>query len=145
MQLFYNPDLHEDSEVFSFGKEESHHISKVLRKKTGDNIHITNGKGFLFEGVIHEIAPKACTVEITDCYEKKLRNYYLHMVVAPTKINDRYEWFLEKATEIGVDEITPIICEHSERKTIKKERFEKVLIAAMKQSLQTILPKLNVL
>ena len=82
-------------------------------------------------------------MSILKCTPQLPRPYYLHLVVAPTKMNERYEWFLEKATEIGVDEITPIICEHSERTTIKVERFEKLLLSAMKQSLQCYLPKLN--
>jgi 16S rRNA (uracil1498-N3)-methyltransferase len=143
MQLFYYPDLDKSSESFTFDKEESRHILKVLRKKADDEILITNGKGYFFEGIIQEIMPKKCTVQIKACHEKYARRYYLHMVVAPTKMNDRYEWFLEKATEIGVDEITPVFCVHSERKTIKKERFEKIVIAAMKQSLSAYLPKLN--
>uniref|UniRef100_UPI003F6AA56A RsmE family RNA methyltransferase n=1 Tax=Winogradskyella sp. TaxID=1883156 RepID=UPI003F6AA56A len=75
--------------------------------------------------------------------KQQKRDYKLHLVVAPTKMNDRYEWFLEKATEIGVEEITPIICDHSERKVIKPDRFEKIIQAAMKQSLSCYLPKLH--
>ncbi|WP_340202329.1 16S rRNA (uracil(1498)-N(3))-methyltransferase [Ascidiimonas sp. W6] len=143
MQLFYHSNISENDQFFSFEKEESRHLSKVLRKNIGDEIHVTNGKGMIFKGLIEEISSKNCLVRITGEVKKFSRRYYLHMVVAPTKMNDRYEWFLEKATEIGVDEITPIFCERSERKSIKKERFEKVLISAMKQSLRSYLPKLN--
>lgn len=143
MQLFYNKNLTPHIGEFSFDKEESKHIAKVLRKKEGDTLKITNGKGFLFTAALFEASTNRCTVKILDYTEQPKRSYRLHMAVAPTKMNDRYEWFLEKATEIGVDEITPIICDHSERKVIKKERYERVLQSAMKQSLQCYLPILN--
>ena len=143
MQLFYNPDIDASSETYSFSKEESKHIIKVLRKKLGDILHITNGKGYLFEASITDANIKRCEIKITNSTLQPKRNYSLHLAVAPTKMNDRYEWFLEKATEIGVDSITPIVCDHSERKVIKHERFEKIIQSAMKQSLQTYLPKLN--
>ena len=103
-------------------------------------LHITNGKGQLFEAQLDFASPKQCEVRILKCTTQSPRSYYLHLVVAPTKMNERYEWFLEKATEIGVDEITPIICERSERTTIKVERFEKILFFGEKQSLQCYLP-----
>lgn len=143
MQLFYSPDITENDTLFNFDKEESRHISKVLRKKTGDILYITNGKGVLFTVEIVNNNIKQCTVKMLKHESFLKKNYYLHLAVAPTKMNDRYEWFLEKATEIGIDEITPIICGHSERKVVKTDRFEKILQAAMKQSLQTFLPKLN--
>ena len=143
IQLFYHPALQLDSTNCFFDKEESQHIVKVLSKKVGDVLHITNRKGQLFEAQLDFASPKQCEVRILKCTTQSPRSYYLHLVVAPTKMNERYEWFLEKATEIGVDEITPIICEHSERTTIKIERFEKILLSAMKQSLQCYLPKLN--
>lgn len=143
MQLFYSPEINSETVSFSFDKEESRHIVRVLRKKEKDIIHLTNGKGFLFEGEIISALEKKCEVKIMSSTFFEPTNYELHLVVAPTKMNDRYEWFLEKATEIGVSEITPIICEHSERKEIKPERFEKILLSAMKQSLQYYLPKLN--
>ncbi|MFI2742322.1 16S rRNA (uracil(1498)-N(3))-methyltransferase [Zhouia sp. PK063] len=143
MQLFYSPDISENNTLFNFDKEESRHITKVLRKKIGDILHITNGKGSLFTAEIVNDNSKQCTIKIIkhESYVKK--NYYIHLAVAPTKMNDRYEWFLEKATEIGIDEVTPIICDHSERKVVKIDRFEKILQSAMKQSLQTFLPQLN--
>jgi len=143
MQLFYNPDINETKKEFSFDKEESRHIVKVLRKNTGDMLHITNGNGWLFTAEITIPDIKKCTVSIVSKTLQPKRNYNLHLAVAPTKMNDRYEWFLEKATEIGIETITPIICDHSERKVIKKERFEKILQSAMKQSLNCYLPKLN--
>lgn len=143
MQLFYSPEIHKEQTQFAFSKEESKHIVKVLRKTIGDVLNITNGKGDLFTAKISSADIKNCVVTIVSCETQKPLSYHLHLAVAPTKMNDRYEWFLEKATEIGVTEITPILCDHSERKVIKTERFEKILQAAMKQSLSCYLPKLN--
>lgn len=143
MQLFYAPDIDNDTIEFTFDKEESKHIVKVLRKLEGSILQITNGKGFLFICVVILASEKKCVVKINESQFTEARNFRIHMVVAPTKMNDRYEWFLEKAAEIGVDEITPIICDHSERKIIKTERFDKILISAMKQSNQMYLPILN--
>lgn len=143
MQLFYNPKLDNSVKQFVFPPEESKHITRVLRKSEGDIVQITNGKGYLFEAKILVPDQKRCKAQIISVNKSVPKRYQVHMVVAPTKMNDRYEWFLEKATEIGVDEITPIICDRSERKTIKKERMERVLQSAMKQSLQTVLPIIN--
>lgn len=143
MQLFYNPQIDQSVSQFVFSEEESKHLIKVLRKKEGELVHITNGTGFLFEAKIIVADAKKCKVEITDTDKKHQKMFWFHLVVAPTKMNDRFEWFLEKATEIGVNEITPIICDNSERKIIKIERMQKVILSAMKQSLQTYLPKLN--
>ncbi len=143
MQLFYNANIDENDHNFYFDKEESQHIVKVLRKKEGDQLYITNGKGYLFEGKITLATTKRCEGNILNVKYKEKHFYNLHLVVAPTKMNERYEWFLEKAVEIGVDEITPVICQHSERTVVKTERLEKIILSAMKQSLQFHLPKLN--
>ncbi|TDD76908.1 16S rRNA (uracil(1498)-N(3))-methyltransferase [Flavobacterium caseinilyticum] len=143
MQLFYNPNITEATETFSFDKEESKHIIKVLRKKDTDILYVTNGLGFLFKTEITLASDSKCTVKIISFEKPEPSKFKLHLAVAPTKMNDRYEWFLEKATEIGIYEITPIICDHSERKVINKERFDKILLAAMKQSNELYLPKLN--
>jgi len=143
MQLFYNPDINENTTQFTFKRAESKHIIKVLRKNLADTVHITNGEGWLFTAEISVPNINKCTVKIISKTQQPKRNYKLHLAVAPTKMNDRYEWFLEKATEIGVDSITPIICDRSERKFIKPERFERILQSAMKQSLSCYLPKLN--
>ena len=143
MQLFYNPAISENTKEFTFDREESKHIIKVLRKKDGDILFVTNGLGFLFECSIVLAIETKCTVAIIRFNKSERPSVYLHLAVAPTKMNDRFEWFLEKASEIGISEITPIICEHSERKHIKTERFEKIVVAAMKQSNQYYLPKLN--
>lgn len=144
MQLFYNAEITLETKQITFDKIESRHIVRVLRKKEDDILKITNGKGYLFDAKISIANDKKCLAEIINVEEKpKPWNYYLHIAIAPTKNNDRLEWFLEKATEIGIDEITPIICNNSERKNIKIERLEKIVQAAMKQSLKYTLPKLN--
>lgn len=143
MQLFYNSEIKNNSNTFSFDKEESKHIVKVLRKKEGDKIFITNGLGYLFESEIIIASEKKCEVKITKESFKQPDSFYTHIAVAPTKMNDRMEWFLEKATEIGIHEITPIICDQSERKVYKIDRAEKIIQAAMKQSLHYYLPKIN--
>jgi len=141
MQLFFieNP----ESEIV-LSKEESKHATKVLRKKEGDILNFTDGKGGFYRAEITVADTKNCKLQIISSEQKpKQHNYHLHIAIAPTKNMDRYEWFLEKATEIGIDEITPIICEHSERKVIKTERCNRILLSAMKQSLKFHLPKLN--
>lgn len=143
MQLFYSKEISTTNNSFDFDKEESKHIFKVLRKKEGDSIQITNGKGFLFTSKITTISDRKCQVKIIHHTKIEEPKFHLHLAVAPTKMNDRFEWFLEKATEIGIHEITPILCDHSERKVINVERFEKILVAAMKQSNQYYLPMLN--
>ena len=143
MQLFYNPTINDTQTSFVFDKEESKHVIKVLRKKEGDILHVTNGLGFLFTTEITIASDNKCTVKIVLFEKQDAPKFHLHLAVAPTKMNERYEWFLEKTTEIGVQEITPIICEHSERKVIKTDRFQKILESAMKQSLHYYLPKLN--
>ena len=143
MQLFYNPTIDETTENFSFDKEESKHIIKVLRKKDTDILFVTNGLGLLFKTEITLASDNKCTVQILTVEKTEPSKYQLHLAVAPTKMNDSYEWFLEKATEIGIHEITPIICDRSERKVVNRERFEKILLTAMKQSNVLFLPKLN--
>lgn len=143
MQLFYNPDINPDNASFIFDKEESRHIVKVLRKKEGDNVYITNGKGYLLTAKIVFASEKKTEIAIIESQFSEPSGYYLHLAVAPTKMNERYEWFLEKATEIGIHEITPVLCDHSERTVFKADRFEKILQSAMKQSLQYYMPKLN--
>lgn len=143
MQLFYDATINENLNSFIFDKEESKHIIKVLRKKENDILFVTNGLGYLFKTEITLASDSKCTVRILSFEKAEKTSYQLHLAVAPTKMNDRYEWFLEKATEIGISEITPIICDHSERKVVKTDRFDKIILAAMKQSNQLFLPKLN--
>ena len=143
MQLFFNPSIDSNTKEFIFDKSESNHIIKVLRKSEGDLLKLTNGKGVFFEILILDSNPKKCIGKVVSIQSVDRLPYNLHLAVAPTKLNDRYEWFLEKATEIGITEITPIICDHSERKIINLARFEKKIQSAMKQSLKSYLPKLN--
>jgi 16S rRNA (uracil1498-N3)-methyltransferase len=141
--MFYNPEINLNTESFFFNKEESKHIVKVNRKQSGDILLVTNGLGILFTTEITLASDSKCTVKVISKKVAEKPSYNLHLAVAPTKMNERFEWFLEKATEIGITTITPIICDHSERKVINKERFEKIILAAMKQSNQYYLPKLN--
>ncbi len=143
MQLFYHPEVSENDRQIIFPKDESKHITRVLRKKQGDELKITNGSGLIFTAEIIQDDMKQCIANILSSEKQPAPPYYLHMLVAPTKMNDRYEWFLEKAMEIGVHEITPIICENSERKKVKLDRYERILQSAMKQSLHSRMPILN--
>ena len=142
MHLFYTPDI--SSHIYTLEEQESKHCIRVLRLQKGDIIHLTDGKGTMFESRIIQDNPKKCIVEVTDVKkETGKRDFNLHIAVAPTKNIARTEWFLEKATEIGIEEITPVICDHSERKIVKTDRLNKVITAAMKQSLKAYHPKLN--
>lgn len=144
MQLFFNSEINENTQQFTFDKTESRHIVRVLRKKEGDTVFITNGNGQLFTSEVLLANDKKCLVKITHTKsQEKSWDYYLHIAIAPTKLNDRFEWFLEKATEIGIDEITPIICDHSERKVLKIDRMEKIIHSAAKQSLKYHFPIIN--
>lgn len=143
MQLFYHPEVSENDREVRFSKEESRHIVKVLRKKEGDSLQLTNGKGWIFETEITLADSNNCSARILKADKEPAAPYHLHLAVAPTKMNDRFEWFLEKATEIGIQEITPVICDHSERKVVKSERFQRVIQSALKQSLHARMPKLN--
>lgn len=143
MNLFYAPTFKKEDQLVTLSQEESKHATKVLRKKSGDLIYLTNGKGLMAGAEITDSSGKTVTVNIKAIKEETPKSYELDLYVAPTKMNDRYETFLEKATEIGISSITPIICDQSERKVIKPERYEKVLLSAMKQSLQAYLPKLK--
>jgi 16S rRNA (uracil1498-N3)-methyltransferase len=133
------------NEYLELPEHEAYHCIKVLRKKQGDSVYVTNGKGIIAVANIHSLTKKEVQLKINEVVLnlKKRANYYLHLYVAPTKNINRFEFFLEKATEIGIDEITPIICEHSERRNIRNNRLEKIILAAVKQSFSAFLPKLN--
>ena len=141
MNLFYAPDI---LQTLTLPEEESQHCAKVLRMKAGERIHIIDGVGGLYEVEILEAHPKRTQVNIiSEQHEYGRRPFRLHLAVAPTKNIDRFEWFVEKATEIGFDELTPLCCRYSERKVIKPERIEKILVSAAKQSLKAYVPRLN--
>lgn len=142
MQLFYAPDIVPPDYVLS--EEESRHCVRVLRLGVGDELHLTDGRGSLFRAVVSDPSPKHCAVHVVQTVEEYGRlPYHLVMGVAPTKNNDRFEWFLEKATEVGVGEIIPLESDHSERRVYKPERGGKVITAAMKQSLKAYHPLLH--
>jgi len=142
MHLFYISNL--DSDLVELPKEESQHCTRVLRLTNGDEIHLADGNGQMCRASIVNADGKACLVRITDRrHEYQKRDYRLHIAVAPTKNLSRMEWFLEKAVEIGIDELTPLVCAHSERDTLKVERLEKIAVSAMKQSLKAYKPTIN--
>ena len=141
MNLFFEPDFSSNGHFLS--QDESKHCIRVLRHQAGDVISVMDGKGCRYTAQITDANSKKCGLKIIDTITVEPRPFSIHMLVAPTKNIDRFEWFLEKATEIGIEEITPIICEHSERKIIKPERLEKVIVSAAKQSLKAYMPKLN--
>ena len=141
MTIFYAPDIRRSAVL---PEEESQHAVKVLRLQAGGEICIVDGKGGYFKAVITHPHPKKCFVEIIEeLPEIGARNYKLHIAIAPTKNIERFEWFLEKAVEIGIDEITPIITRFSERKIIKPERLQKIIVSASKQSQKSRFPQLN--
>lgn len=142
MQIFYTPDINSDTYILS--EEESKHCIKVLRFKKGSLLNLVDGKGGFYDAIVEEPHPKRTIITILRVYENYgRRNHYLHIAIAPTKNIERLEWFLEKATEIGIDEITPVICERSERKDVKIDRLNKVITTAVKQSIKAFHPKLN--
>ena len=142
MTLFYIPNFGIQSPFLN--EEESHHAIKVLRLQKTDKVNLTDGLGNWYLAEIYNPNPKACEVKILQHiseYQKRMTQ--IHIAIAPTKNIERIEWFIEKSVEIGIDEISFLRCEHSERKQIKLERLEKIAISAMKQSLKAYLPKVN--
>src|SRR5690554_797172 len=139
--LFYSPDIDNISQLPEY---ESQHCVKVLRMRSGDKLTVTDGKGFFYDCELIDANSKGCTISVLNRYEVPTgRNFKLHIAFSPTKQMDRNEWFIEKATEIGVDKFTPIITSFSERKEIKTERLKKTAVSAMKQSLQSFLPEID--
>ncbi|MCK5700527.1 MAG: 16S rRNA (uracil(1498)-N(3))-methyltransferase [Cyclobacteriaceae bacterium] len=140
MQLFYCPGIHKGDDFLD--SEESRHCVKVLRKKVGDLIHITDGAGIFYKAQLTDLNPRKCIYKILTSESSKKNNYNIHVAIAPTKHADRIEWFVEKAVEIGVDKISFIQTSYSERKTINLDRIKKKAISAMKQSVRAFLPEL---
>ena len=139
--IFYTPDILSNPEL---PLEEAQHCIKVLRKKEGDEILLTDGKGSFYDAEIIQANPKHCHVNILKTIvQSKNWDCNIHIAFAPTKNIDRIEWLAEKATEIGVDRFSPLLCYHSERREIKLQRIEKILVSAMKQSQKAILPQLD--
>lgn len=142
MHLFYNQ--HIELPIHTLDPEESRHCVRVLRLQENDPVKLTDGKGTMYSGRILHPDPYACRIAITERSDSYgTRPYRLHMVVAPTKNMERFEWFVEKATEAGVDDISPLICERSERRTCKTDRAERIAISALKQCKRAQLPRIH--
>lgn len=142
MNLFYQPDINDHT--IELNEMESKHAVRVLRLRKGDPVQLVDGRGGWYEAVIEEDHPKRCRLLITShTPEYQPLPYHLHLAVSPTKSMDRFEWFLEKATEIGISEITPLICHRTERAHLNTGRLERVVVSAMKQSLRAYKPILN--
>jgi 16S rRNA (uracil1498-N3)-methyltransferase len=142
MHLFYTPDISAD--YYTLNEEESKHCIKVLRLQNADQIFLIDGRGGFYTASILDAHPKKTLLKITDIKNNfGMRNHYLHIAIAPTKNIERTEWFLEKATEIGIDEVTFLITDRSERKEIKTDRLKKVVTSAVKQSIKAYHPELN--
>jgi 16S rRNA (uracil1498-N3)-methyltransferase len=141
MQLFYSNQISGNS--ITLGEEESAHCIRVLRKNEGDTITVIDGKGTFYIAIIKIANAKKTELEIANLLSEDKRNYYSHIAIAPTKNIERTEWFIEKAVEIGIDEISLICCNNSERTTVKTDRLNKVILSAVKQSQRATLPKLN--
>lgn len=142
MELFYSRDI--EGGICRLDQDESGHCIKVLRHRAGDEISVIDGCGALYRCRITSDSPKGVEAMVLSCEEDwGSHPYRLHMAVCPTKNNDRYEWFAEKACEIGMDEVSPVIGEHSERRVFKTSRIEKILVSAAKQSLKGAVPVVN--
>lgn len=142
MQVFYAPGI--DGKQYFLDERESAHCIRVLRMKKNTPVKLIDGRGNLYDGVISDPDPKACQISIENVvhgFEK--RPYFLHLAISPLKNPERFEWFIEKSVEIGVDEITPVICKNSEKKSVKKERINNIIVSAMKQSLKASVTKFN--
>ncbi len=144
MQLFYTPDIDPSHPNYFLSEEESKHCVRVMRLVEGNEVQLIDGKGGLYNATIKEAHPKRTILQINSIVSPfNKRNHYLHIAIAPTKNIERIEWFLEKATEIGIDEISPIICQRSERKEVKVDRLNKIITSAIKQSVKAYHPVLN--
>lgn len=144
MHLFFTPDLKQDD--FRLPEEESRHCTKVLRLKEGDVVHLVDGRGTFYTARLSSFTGRQCQVEIIrEEKEYGRQPFYIHIALAPTKSMDRLEWFVEKATEIGIHEISLLQCQRSERKQVNLDRLEKIAVSAMKQSVKAYQPKINAL
>jgi 16S rRNA (uracil1498-N3)-methyltransferase len=142
MQIFYAPDI--AGSEYTLDENESRHCIRVLRMKAGSELTIIDGKGGIFSAVILKPDAKACIVSVTGSInDLQKRDYRLHIAISPLKNPDRFEWFIEKSVELGVDEITPLICDNTEKPNIRKDRIQNLIISAMKQSLKSTLPVLG--
>jgi len=143
MNIFYCPTA-ALNESCLLDEAESAHLTKVLRKRENDELYVFDGKGNRYDARIISIGKKETTIHVVRLVEVEEQNKpRLHIAIAPSKNTERLEWFAEKATEIGIAEITPVICTHSERKELRPERIEKILLGASKQSVKLTIPRLN--
>ena len=143
MPIFYDPSITGEESSFTLNADESAHACRVLRMKEGDELTILNGKGLILKGKIAFPNPKGCEIKTTHVEQHDLLPIDIHIAIAPTKNSDRMEWLFEKATEIGITEITLLSCRNSERKNIREDRLEKIIVSAMKQSQRSFLPILH--
>lgn len=144
MQLFYTPDIDPAHSNYILNEDESKHCIRVLRLEAGAEVQLIDGQGGLYNARIVDAHPKRTVLQINSVVTAfNKRNHFLHIAVAPTKNIERMEWFVEKATEIGIDAITPVICQRSERKELKTERLNKIITSAIKQSVKAYHPVLN--
>ncbi len=142
MTFFYHPNA-EEKALVTLNEEESRHCARTLRMVKGDGCYLINGRGGLFEAIVSEANPRATVLQVERIIQVKKPQLLIHIAIAPTKNADRFEWFLEKSTELGIERISPIICSHSERKKIRKDRLEKVVLSATKQSQKAWLPQID--
>jgi len=142
MTFFYHPNA-EDKALVTLSEEESRHCTRTLRMVKGDGCYLINGRGGLFKAIVSEANPRATVLQVERTIPVKKPQLLIHIAMAPTKNADRFEWFLEKSTELGIERISPVICSHSERKKIRKDRLEKVVLSATKQSQKAWLPQID--
>jgi 16S rRNA (uracil1498-N3)-methyltransferase len=141
MQLFYGTQL--DDGILTLSEQESLHCARVLRMNAGNPIQVTDGKGNMYQGIIQQAHDKKTTVEVLETTHVPLPAYTFHLYVALTKHSDRLEWMLEKCTEMGITSFTPLLTQRTERKNIRIDRLESIVLSAMKQSLKAWLPTVN--
>ena len=142
MQIFYAPGIKDD--IHYLDENESRHCIRVLRMTKGSIIRLVDGRGNLYEGYINDPDPRRCEIKLTNILQDfEKRNYGLHLAISPLKNFERFEWFVEKSVETGIDEITPVICKNTEKQGIKTERINNIIISAMKQSIKAVRPVLN--
>jgi 16S rRNA (uracil1498-N3)-methyltransferase len=141
LNIFYQPLIPEG--IHQLDEDESRHCIKVLRKRPGDVIRLTDGKGNFYDAVITLDNPKKCSFDVRQVFPEKQKPYNIHVAISPTKNQDRIEWFVEKAVEFGVDTISLMECKNSERSFLKTERLTKVAVSAMKQSVKATLPQIS--
>jgi 16S rRNA (uracil1498-N3)-methyltransferase len=142
MQIFYAPDI--NGNTYSLDEKESKHLIRVLRMAKGESVKLIDGNGNLYEGIISNPDQNKCSIDITGKIKDfERRNYRLHIAISPLKNPERFEWFIEKSVEIGIDEITPLLCRNTEKPGIKRERLNNLIISAMKQSLKATKTILN--